>query len=60
MIDEARLRDLQAKTNRLTAIGTVLLVTLSSAGPDLQSIAQFKASLKDHISILLQTVKNDK
>lgn len=60
MIDEARLRDLQVKTNRLTAIGTIILVTLSHAGPDLQSIAEFKASLKDHISILLQSVKNDK
>ncbi|EFA01622.1 T-complex protein 11-like protein 1 [Tribolium castaneum] len=60
LIDEARLRDLQVKTNRLTAIGTILLVTLSHAGPDLQSIAEFKASLKDHISILLQSIQNDK
>lgn len=60
MIDETRLRDLQMKTNRLTAIGTILLVTLSNAGADLQSIAQFKSALKDHISILLQTMKSDK
>lgn len=60
MIDETRLRDLQTKTNRLTAIGTILLVTLSNAGPDLQSIAEFKASLKEHVSILLQSIKKDK
>lgn len=60
LIDEVRLRDLQLKTNRCTVIGTILLVTLTNTGPDLQSIAQFKTALKDHVSILLQSAKSEK
>lgn len=60
MLDEERLIDLQLKTFCLISIATVLLVTLSNAGPDLQTIAPFKQTLKDHISILLQNLKSEK
>lgn len=60
MLDENRLQDLQIKTQRVIIIGTALLVTLSYAGPDLQSLTNFKLSLKDHISIILQSLKTDK
>lgn len=60
MLDEERLYDIQMRTNRLIAIATVLLVTLSNAGADLQSINPFKQALKEHISILLQNVKKEK
>ncbi|XP_018576855.1 T-complex protein 11-like protein 1 [Anoplophora glabripennis] len=60
MLDEERLIDLKMRTFRLISVATVLLVTISNAGADLQSIAPFKDSLKEHISILLQSVKNDK
>lgn len=60
MLDEKRLIDLKLRTFQLTSIATVLLVTISNAGPDLQSIAPFKQSLKEHISILLQSVKTEK
>lgn len=60
MLDEERLRELQIKTKRLIAVATILLVTLSTVGADLQSISVFKQSLKEHISILLQPVKCDK
>lgn len=60
MLDEERLKELQVRTKRLIAIATVLLVTLSSVGADLQSISVFKQSFKEHISILLQSVTSEK
>ncbi|CAG9762308.1 unnamed protein product [Ceutorhynchus assimilis] len=60
VLDEDRLYDLQIRTFQLYAVATVLLVTLSNAGADLQSISAFKQSLKAHITILLQNVKNEK
>ncbi|CAG9858632.1 unnamed protein product [Phyllotreta striolata] len=59
MLDIDRLDDLQIRTYRLSCIATVLLVTLSNAGIDLQSIAEFKQSLKEHVCILLQNIKNE-
>ncbi|XP_050307825.1 T-complex protein 11-like protein 1 isoform X2 [Anthonomus grandis grandis] len=59
ILDEDRLYDLQVRTFRLVAIATILLVTLSNAGADLQTISSFKQSLKEHISILFQNVKNN-
>ncbi|CAH0560659.1 unnamed protein product [Brassicogethes aeneus] len=58
MLDQERLKDLQTKTERLVIIATVLLVTLSNTGSDLHTIAKFKNSLKEHISILLQAYQN--
>ncbi|KAJ8976027.1 hypothetical protein NQ317_003568 [Molorchus minor] len=60
MLDEERIRELKLKTFRLICIATVLLVTISNSGPDLQSISQFKQSVKEHISILLQSIKSMK
>ncbi|XP_060532259.1 T-complex protein 11-like protein 1 isoform X2 [Cylas formicarius] len=59
ILDEDRLYDLQIRTFRLVACATILLVTLSNAGADLQSISAFKYELKEHISILLQPLKTD-
>ncbi|XP_066261443.1 T-complex protein 11-like protein 1 [Euwallacea similis] len=60
ILDEERLYDLQIRTFRLVAIATVMLVTLSNSGPDVESINAFKRLLKDHITILLQNVTADK
>lgn len=60
MLDEERLADLHLRTYRLIVAATILLVTLSNAGADLQSIAPFKQSLKDHITVLLQQIKTEK
>lgn len=60
MLDEDRLKELQIRAKRLVAITTVLLVTLSSVGVDLQTISVFKQQLKERISILLQSVRSDK
>lgn len=60
MLDENRLIDLKLRTFRLISIATVLLVTISNAGADLQAIVSFKEDLKEHISVLLQSIKTDK
>lgn len=60
MLDEERLIDLQLRTFRLISTATVLLVTLSNAGADLQAIAPFKQALKEHILILIQNLKTEK
>ncbi|XP_028136942.1 T-complex protein 11-like protein 1 [Diabrotica virgifera virgifera] len=59
MLDVDRLKDLHVRCFRLVYVATILLVTISNAGTDLQSIAAFKQSLKDHICILLENVKNE-
>ncbi|KAF2905642.1 hypothetical protein ILUMI_00532 [Ignelater luminosus] len=60
MLDEARLSALELTTSRLIIMGTILLVTGSYVGPDLQSIASFKDTIKEHSSILLQSVNAEK
>lgn len=56
-MDEDRLRDLDLRTNRLIWVATILLVALSNVGPDLQSITEFKTTLKEHILVLIQTTE---
>lgn len=60
MLDEDRIKELQIRAKRLVVITTVLLVTLSNLSIDLQTIAAFKQELKQHISVLLQSVRTDK
>ncbi|XP_076273545.1 T-complex protein 11-like protein 1 isoform X2 [Rhynchophorus ferrugineus] len=60
ILDEERLYDLQIRAYRLIAASTILLVTLSNSSPNLQTLNVFKQSLKDHIMILTQNIKNDK
>lgn len=60
ILDEERLFDLQTRTFRLVNTATILLVTLSNAGPDLQTISAFKQLLRDRITILLEGIKSEK
>lgn len=60
MLDVTRLQDLQLRTYRIIILGTILLITVSNVGPHLQSIAHFKRIVKDHVSIIMQSVKNDR
>lgn len=60
MLDEARLSAIELTTNRLIVMGTILLVTGSYVGPNLQSLASFKETIKEHSSILLQSVNAEK
>lgn len=60
MLDEVRLVDLKVQTNKLINMATILLIAVSNVGADLQSIATFKQTLKDHCAIIFQTYKSDK
>ncbi|XP_022906306.1 T-complex protein 11-like protein 1 [Onthophagus taurus] len=60
MLDQARLSDLQSRTKKLILTGTVLLITVSNVGPNLQSLASFKQAVKEHTIVLLQSQKTEK
>ncbi|KAG5890790.1 hypothetical protein JTB14_007184 [Gonioctena quinquepunctata] len=60
MMDVERLIDLQIRTFHLISVATLLLVTINNVGADFQTLSSFKQSLKEHISILLENVKNEK
>lgn len=60
MLDQLRLQDLQQRTNKLILTGSVLLITVSNVGLNLQSVAAFKQSIKEHTSVLLQAQKTEK
>ncbi|KAK5643486.1 hypothetical protein RI129_007331 [Pyrocoelia pectoralis] len=60
LLDEGRLSALELALNRVITIGTILLVSCSYVGTDLQSIASFKDTIKEHASILLQSINSEK
>lgn len=60
LIDETRIRDLQERINKLIIIGTIMLVTASTVGPNLQGMSSFKETLKQHLTVLLQATVVDK
>ncbi|XP_017782950.1 PREDICTED: T-complex protein 11-like protein 1 [Nicrophorus vespilloides] len=55
MLDVTRLEDLRLRTERLVITGTVLLVTMSLVGQNLNTLASFKESLKEHCCIIMQS-----
>ncbi|KAK4886177.1 hypothetical protein RN001_002448 [Aquatica leii] len=60
LLDEGRLSALELSLNRVIITGTVLLVTGSYVGSDLQSLSSFKDTIKEHASILLQAVNSER
>uniref|UniRef100_A0A1Y1KKC3 T-complex protein 11-like protein 1 n=1 Tax=Photinus pyralis TaxID=7054 RepID=A0A1Y1KKC3_PHOPY len=60
LLDEGRLSVLELSLNRVILIGTILLVSCSNVSSDLQSLASFKDNIKQHASILLQSVSSEK
>lgn len=58
-LDRTRLEDLRKEVLRLSVAAAVLLLTVSSV-PQLQSRADFKILLKDHLLIMLQDVNSHK
>ncbi|KAF5284567.1 hypothetical protein FQR65_LT02393 [Abscondita terminalis] len=60
LLDEGRLSALQLSLNRAIIMGTLLLVTGSYVGSDLQTLTSFKDTLKEHASILLQSVTTER
>lgn len=59
VLDRTRLEDLRKEVLRVSVAATVLLLVVSSV-PQLQSRADFKILLKDHLLLLLQDVNSHK
>ncbi|KAF5302315.1 hypothetical protein FQA39_LY10354 [Lamprigera yunnana] len=60
VLDEGRLFALELSLTRIILMGTILLISGGYVGSDLQSITSFKNTIKEHASILLQSVKSSK
>lgn len=60
MLDEARLKDLAIRMYRIIIVGTALLITVSNVDANLQTLSSFKEKLKHHISLLCESIYNDK
>lgn len=55
-----RLYDLMFRTKRCIYIGTAMLITLSNVDSNLQSLQVFKETLKQHISVVVESANSDK
>ncbi|XP_074653852.1 T-complex protein 11-like protein 1 isoform X2 [Tubulanus polymorphus] len=56
VMDEGRILDLKDKTQQLTMVSAILLVTYNMAGAGIAGITGFKTKLKNEINILLDEV----
>nr|XP_018904255.1 PREDICTED: T-complex protein 11-like protein 1 isoform X1 [Bemisia tabaci] len=59
MMDENRFLDIQDECRQLSVTAAVLLLTISSVGCGLESHAEYKMKLKEHIKTILADVKSD-
>ncbi|KAK2586133.1 hypothetical protein KPH14_001407 [Odynerus spinipes] len=60
MLDKHRLIELRDKTSRLSIIGSILLLTNSTVGSSIQGVASFKMRVKEHLTVLLDSVHSNK
>lgn len=60
MLDQGRLVELRDKTSRLSIIGSILLLTNNTVGASIQGVAKFKISLKEDLTVLLDSVHSNK
>lgn len=60
MLDKHRLIELRDKTSRLSIIGSILLLTNNTIGPSIQGVASFKSRIKEHLTVLLDSVHSNK
>ena len=56
VLDHQRFMALKDRRQRITLISAVMLVTFNTVGPSISGISEFKAKLKDNISIILHDV----
>ncbi|XP_020711995.1 T-complex protein 11-like protein 1 isoform X2 [Athalia rosae] len=59
MMDQGRLVELRDRTSRLSVVGSVLLVTNNTVGAPVQGVASFKQNIKQHITLLLDSVHSN-
>ncbi|XP_014295014.1 T-complex protein 11-like protein 1 [Microplitis demolitor] len=60
MLDQGRLLELRDKINRLTIIGSILLICGSTVGGLMQDVDKFKKNVKQHLDVILDTVHSNK
>ncbi|XP_078052236.1 T-complex protein 11-like protein 1 isoform X2 [Augochlora pura] len=60
MLDQGRLIELRDKTNRLSIMGAVILLINNTVGPPVHGVSSFKKSMKQHLSVLLESVNSNK
>lgn len=60
MLDEARLSELRNRVNRLGIIGSIYLMANNVIGAPIQGVSSFKQNIKQHLSVLLESVNSDK
>lgn len=58
MLDETRMRTLQTETEKIILVGTIILIVFVNVGSDLDSNAAFKAQVKEHLLIIMQSYKS--
>lgn len=59
MLDQGRLVELRDKTSRLSIIGSILLLTNNTVGPSIQGVAKFKTTVKEDLTVLLDSVHSN-
>ncbi|KAK0097881.1 hypothetical protein PV326_013077 [Microctonus aethiopoides] len=60
MLDQGRLLELRDKINRLSIIGSVMLLCSNTVGAPVQGVAKFKKNIKEHLEALLDNVHSNK
>ncbi|XP_011259464.1 T-complex protein 11-like protein 1 isoform X2 [Camponotus floridanus] len=60
MLDQGRLLELRDITNRLSVIGSVILLVNNTIGAPIHGISSFKKNIKEHLNALLDSVHSNK
>lgn len=60
MLDQGRLIELRDKTSRLSITGSVILLINNTVGAPIHGVSGFKKDIKQHLSVLLDSVHSNK
>ncbi|XP_076231625.1 T-complex protein 11-like protein 1 isoform X2 [Calliopsis andreniformis] len=60
MPDRGRLIEIRDKTSRLSIMGSVILLVNNTVGEPIHGISSFKKNIKEHLSVLLESVHSNK
>ncbi|CAD1476228.1 unnamed protein product, partial [Heterotrigona itama] len=60
MLDQSRLLELRDKTSRLSIIGSAILLVNNAVGAPILGVSSFKKNIKQHLSVLLESVHSNK
>ncbi|XP_076624505.1 T-complex protein 11-like protein 1 isoform X1 [Colletes latitarsis] len=60
LLDQDRLLELRDKTSRLSIIGAVILLVNNTVGAPIHGVSRFKKNIKQHLTVLLDSVHSNK